>query len=146
MTADAKLTADRVRLAEIRARLEAATPGPWEACDAEASSPYACWRITAGELPLADVGSYKTSLGQDERNAALIASAPQDLAFLLGLAGLFLDSCEDVGGLAAVLRREGAEEMRARAAAFVRKSWGSPNIARELESLPLDAPGGEATS
>ena len=67
------------RLAEIRARLDAATPGPWENTDD--------WSVVTAvvrqrskwlpdyEMPVADVGQ--------PVNADLIAHAPADIAWLL---------------------------------------------------------------
>ena len=85
------------RLAEIRERLAASTPGPWKAipCDdnpADARHPDAsdrcevrCNGITAGNewdrIVTTDSGVYDPCM----HDAALIAHAPEDLAWLLDL-------------------------------------------------------------
>lgn len=74
---------------EIRARLEAATPGPW-VWERQFDSPgehwiaadnHQCVRVTARHD---GVSSSSTRCVRADANAALIASAPTDLAYLLG--------------------------------------------------------------
>ena len=92
------------RLTEIRARLEKATPGPWQVY--EAKHPHALGGVHTeryigtvqehpqwhGPLPvvtlLVGVGEHKGDpgvpmLGIDQDDADLIAHAPEDIAYLL---------------------------------------------------------------
>lgn len=69
------------RIAEIRARLEAATPGPWKA-NLYLGGAYAIDRIAPNGDRLARVAVVDGMI-QTPANAALIAHAPTDLAYLL---------------------------------------------------------------
>lgn len=102
------------RLDEIRARLAAATPGPWHSvwdddADGDAYSTPTIY-TTAEGVPEDDRGVvccmyYDGDLvGATEPNAALIASAPDDLAFLLA-------EVERLTGEAAAERRKVGREL-----------------------------------
>lgn len=77
------------REAEIRARLAATTPGPWEV-DRKGHNP-GHWTIRCGRMDIAygmswrdpPVGSVAIPWPQGDANAALIANVPRDLADLL---------------------------------------------------------------
>lgn len=69
------------RLDEIRARLEAATPGPWSA-DYWHGDPLQTWAVTD------DAGVKELAVADEltEADALLIAHAPEDLRILLAVA------------------------------------------------------------
>ena len=62
------------RIAEIRARLDAATPGPWHKHDDEP------WVTNSATPPMRIIA---TGLRGQPENADLIAHAPADIAWLL---------------------------------------------------------------
>jgi hypothetical protein len=68
------------RLAEIIARLTAATPGPWTALDPD---DYAIYVTGPHGGPVCEVRGYGARLPQRD-NQALIANAPADLAWCIG--------------------------------------------------------------
>lgn len=65
------------RIEEIEARLEAATPGPWE------FSLGRDWEITANGGSLDYVASVSDHGDQSDHDAVFIANAPEDIAYLL---------------------------------------------------------------
>ena len=65
------------RLAEIRARLDAATPGPWRAADWDDARGI---RVVVGEFPR---DPYTLALAERDHDARFIAHAPTDIAWLL---------------------------------------------------------------
>lgn len=77
------------RIAEVKARLEAATPGPWarEANKNNEFHPEVEWTqtiLTADEEAFICIAE---AFGEDDKdNFELIANAPSDIAFLLALA------------------------------------------------------------
>ncbi len=93
------------RLAEIKARLAAATPGPWEVLH-NSSSDVSVFSTSphAGQKAVA----WMAETLRCEQNAELIAHAPTDLADLLAyvgqLEGLLRDLCEDSRAAAEVVR------------------------------------------
>jgi hypothetical protein len=77
------------RLDEIRARLEAATPGPWVVTkDMDCGAPWLA--VVAGDPDEFqkprdyDRAMVASALREDGHNAALVSNAPADLAYLLG--------------------------------------------------------------
>jgi hypothetical protein len=68
------------RIAQIRARLEAATPGEWRAYFVEGEDE---WTVQEGAF-YGDVCKVTRFSLREEPDAALIASAPADLAWCLG--------------------------------------------------------------
>lgn len=113
------------RRAEIQARLDAATPGPWKAHLSNTPPHYR-------EAPVVShkANDYGDRLGrfvlwegdpeQVDKDALLIANAPTDLAALLAyvdqLEGLLRDLCEDSRAAAEVVRlrkviEEAAEDL-----------------------------------
>lgn len=84
------------RLERIRARLEAATPGPWRV---DYSKEYRSVRrvgAKAGERwRIAGVGTGRRVDPQDDANAELIAHAPDDLRDLLAVAEAVEKLCAD---------------------------------------------------
>lgn len=114
------------QLAEIQARLAAATPGPWK--QEQNTRIGAMTEVTAFDpddppTPWDVATTYRfCGRGKDEceANAALIAHAPADLAALLAyveqLEGLLRDLCEDSRAAAEVVRlrkviEEAAEDL-----------------------------------
>jgi len=81
------------RIAEIEKRLAAITPGPWKFTPKGYLTPIRVWRDPeGGHAPIAEV---ITDIGgHGDANAAFIAAAPEDLAFLLKLG----PSLPDPGG------------------------------------------------
>lgn len=77
------------RLAEIRARLEAATPGPWKARRTRTDLAFhvpamVVWERSEGTTRvLTFVAVCEAALAPNDANADLIANAPTDLADLL---------------------------------------------------------------
>ncbi len=67
------------RLAEIRARLEAATPGPWVASEGDGAT----WVDSVGRNGLLVCNTGVISNRYSTANTRLIANAPADLAYLL---------------------------------------------------------------
>jgi len=77
--------------ADIRARLEAATPGPWGTlADTYRSVPM--HRIGA-DISGADVAQVIAHGAQEAKDAALIANAPTDIARLLAALDAVLEWC-----------------------------------------------------
>lgn len=85
------------RLDEIRARLEAATPGPWEAYHARFPNAYGegFWRVD---------GPHERGYegGFERADADLIAHAPEDLRLLLAVAEAAKDVCRPPNACACV--------------------------------------------
>jgi hypothetical protein len=79
---------DRKRLDEIEARLKAATPGPWEA-DEDGQITHSAMQVaivfSADDFPCADPDETPELRGECEANIALVAHAPDDIAYLLKL-------------------------------------------------------------
>lgn len=74
------------RIEEIRARLSAATPGPWRTQRADEESGEIDWEVMSGAkgTPVARVSEADDyGLPTTRGDAALIAAAPADLAYLL---------------------------------------------------------------
>ena len=72
-------------LSAIRARLDAATPGPWEAVTpkryaAVRSERAGCYVYTQGKIP---ADAHPDTVARQQRDAHLIANAPTDLRALL---------------------------------------------------------------
>ena len=92
------------RIDEIRARLAASTPGPWEAHESPPGV-WGVWRhIDLADLPDGGLVDYEIAQQGDESTLAdshLIANAPADLAFLLDvvndLVGALSEIAEDDG-------------------------------------------------
>lgn len=87
----------RDRIAEIKQRLEAATPGPWRFwregrfCEVASNS----------KTPIVPFGGFDDSdrkLQEHFANAALIAHAPADLAVLLELCELYEERLASIDG------------------------------------------------
>lgn len=95
------------RLDEIRARLEAATPGPWETFGFEVNGVKS--RLNKVK-PARDNHSFThISLSHDE-DAEFIAHAPEDIAYLLAEIERLTDSLPASGAAAvAKPRKEGSE-------------------------------------
>lgn len=95
------------QLAEIKARLDAATPGPWEEDELG---------LTGSGPPGPDnvVMWWNVPHGMSDANVALITNAPTDLATLLAyveqLEGLLRDLCEDGRAAAEAARLRRAAE------------------------------------
>jgi hypothetical protein len=73
------------QLDAIRARLDAATPGPWEAVTpkryaAVRSEKAGCYVYTQGKIP---AETHPDTVARQQRDAHLIANAPTDLRALL---------------------------------------------------------------
>lgn len=81
---------DTDRLAEITARLDAATEGPWEPYDSNEGTEYLpMWSVANDDYhnPREDGVAFGASIECGEKaDAELIAHAPADLAHLLSLA------------------------------------------------------------
>ena len=98
------------RLAEIQARLAAATPGPWGVIETTGEWFHIGCHLP-DSLPVAKVHSVHSGYGnkgEPSANAALIANAPTDLAALLAyveqLEGLLRDLCLDKPAAAEAVR------------------------------------------
>jgi hypothetical protein len=124
------------QLSAIRARLDAATPGPWEAVTpkryaAVRSEKAGCYVYTQGKIP---ADTHADTVTRQQRDAHLIANAPTDLRALLdeverlttllaGTEAVLENEREyqtrlkaEVGQLANESFRRGAEAMREAAA------------------------------
>ena len=77
------------RLAEIAARLHAATPGPWRwrenylEVEGSYGDPKRDWTVIADDGSAG--GEYSQTLVPESPNGQFIAHAPEDIAFLLDL-------------------------------------------------------------
>lgn len=101
------------RLAEIKARLAAATPGPWQAHLSNTPPHYLATPVVSHKCgPAGDrLGRFVLWDGdpeQADKDALIIANAPTDIADLLAyveqLEGLLRDLCEDSRAAAEVVR------------------------------------------
>ena len=101
------------QLASIRARLDAATPGPWQAHLSNTPPHYLATPVVSHKCgPAGDrLGRFVLWDGdpeQADKDALLIANAPADLAALLAyigqLEGLLADLCEDGRAAAEAVR------------------------------------------
>jgi hypothetical protein len=107
MTPDSTVPSDTDRLAEIRARLDAATPGPWHRKGKAVLGPREERDLGTGPAALLHTGMpYDGPNGRCGANAELAANAPDDLAFLLG-------ELDDAQRLFDALGSEAAEELKA---------------------------------
>lgn len=101
---------DEQRLAEIRSRAEAATPGPWRAgLESPLASPDAAYRIFAAArgAVLSVARLYHAAL-PNEANAAFVAHAREDVPYLLALVAdlqrVLGDLCAESDAAAEALR------------------------------------------
>jgi hypothetical protein len=94
-TPDSTVPSDTDRLADIRARLDAATPGPWKASVVDSprstcSTAIYSHAYAAGDARSEVLPSYPIKAGyarMRRADAVLMANARDDLAHLLGLVG-----------------------------------------------------------
>lgn len=70
------------RIAEIRARLDAATPGPW------------CLLPSSSTIYVREREEYPHAQAVDNDDAEFIANAPADIAWLLAHAGVIQEQIE----------------------------------------------------
>lgn len=73
------------RLKDIRARLEAATPGPWSWKEVGDVEERVFWILRPGVLISAETDGTPGGDEIDRANASLIAHSPADIEYLLGI-------------------------------------------------------------